>query len=234
MNKLIIVFLLLLITMLVFKIKNNKSKEKFQSPTSPFNNCSSINSQNTCNGNNNCFWDSSPQICRPRCELILDTNTCSNIGAPCIVNQQRQCIRECRSIISESSCEGNCFWDDAVTPARCHYSSNPQNTTPLLTSSSSSPSPPTSSPSTPSSPTLSTSTLPSTTNPTTTSQTQSGSPTVSGFVFGSGKSCKNISLTNPNVECTYIQPTELDDSYINLDRELNSHKQQYRILYHRN
>lgn len=55
--------------------------------------------------------------------------------------------------------------------------------------------------------------------------------TVTGFVMGSGKSCKDISLTNPDVKCTYIEPSELDDSYINLDRELNSHKQQYAILY---
>ena len=127
MNKIIIVVLFLLITILVFKIKNNNSKEKFQSA----NNCSSITSESACYGD--CYWDSSPQLCKPKCELITDLTLCNN-SANCMINQQGRCIRECTSIIGESSCGGNCTWDN--TSSSCQYSSNPLNTSPIITGGS--------------------------------------------------------------------------------------------------
>ena len=226
MNKIVIVVLFLLITLLVFKIKNNNSKENFQSAY----NCSSITVDGACYGD--CYWDSSPQLCKPKCELITDLTLCNNSGsANCRVNQQGQCIRECTSIISESSCGGNCIWD--YTSNSCHYDSNPLNTSPTISGGSQFLVPPPAV----TAPTVSGGSQflagpPATTAPTNmTTPTQSESTSESNFVLGSGKTCKNLSLINPDVKCTYIQPSGIDDSYINLDRELNSHRQQYAILY---
>lgn len=59
-----------------------------------------------------------------------------------------------------------------------------------------------------------------------TSQASSGN-----FIPGSGKSCKELSKTNPNIKCTYMEPKVSDDSYINLDRELNSYKREHTLYY---
>lgn len=243
MNKIVIVGLFLLITILVFKIKKNNSKENFQS----VNNCSSVTSQSACYGD--CYWDSSPQMCKPKCELITNLNTCSQ-AANCMINQQGRCIRECTSIIGESSCGGNCTWDN--TSSSCQYSSNPLNTSPTVSGGSQflvgppattaptiyDPSQFLVGPPATTEPTVSDNSQPGPTAVTTptnmTTPTQSGSTSESNFVLGSGKTCKNLSLINPDVKCTYIQPSGIDDSYINLDRELNSHRQQYAILYKNN